>query len=76
MAMVLASTSRITPIIKPETTCSPAMMVPAIWIKLSWKAFSVSVKVSARELSKRVSIFSEISGARLGSSIRRAYHPT
>ena len=50
MTIVLASTSRIIPMITYETTRTEVMIALDIDTKLCWNSFSVSVFVAAREL--------------------------
>ncbi len=66
MAMVLAATTMMMAITMYETIWIATMIASVIDTKLMWKAFSVSVRVSAREFLNMESTASATSGASPG----------
>jgi hypothetical protein len=76
IVMVLAITAMMMTTMMMLTACSATRMASLIETKLSWKAFSVSVSVSASELRNCSSMRCEITGALLGSSMPTTYTPT
>ena len=75
MAMVLAATAMMMTITTKETSWMAMMIASVMEMKASRKAFSVSVRVSAREFLKVLSIARATSAARFGSVTPTMYHP-
>ena len=76
MAMVLARTIIMMMMTTREMTLTETRIASVMAMKPSWKAFSVSVRVSAREFLKVRSTTWAISGDLKGSANRMTYQPT
>ena len=74
--MVLAMTAMMMTTITRLTALIATRMVSLMATKPSWKAFSVSVRVSPSEFLNSASMRSDTTGALLGSSMRTTYTPT
>ena len=76
MAMVLASTTRITPMTTQDTTWIARRMAEVMDTKPRAKACSVSVRVSARLFWNSSSTWADTRGARSGRATLMRNHPT